>query len=135
MLLISYNFNILRKKTLYLGVSLLSLYFLMAGIHDLDYFLLRPISWYFPYGFGLYGIFLSIIFFGFLEMENKNPFIIQDKIFKFGIILGISGIILNNFSAIFLKNLFWAKNLVIVGIAISLLPFIIFLNKKELKNE
>jgi hypothetical protein len=135
MILISYNFNILRRKTLYLGVSLLTLYFLMAGIHDFDYFLLRPISWYFPYGFGLYGIFLFILLFGFFEMDAAKHFIINDKIFKTGLILGVSGIILNNFSAIFLKNLILAKNLVIGGIAISFLPFIIFLNKKELKNE
>lgn len=134
-ILIAYNFNILRNKNFSLAISLLTLYFFLAGIHDLDYFILREVKWYFPYGFALYGIFLSIIFYGFFEMDKTSgKFILNNSDFYLGVFLGIFGLFLNNFSAIYFKeNLPLANNLVILGIVISFLPFIIFLIRK--KNE
>ena len=54
-----YYHIVINRKAIYNRLIIAG--FILNGVHDLDYFLLRPIEWFAPYGY-LFGAIFSLIF-------------------------------------------------------------------------
>lgn len=88
-LMVAYFFALLYNHTKSYGSAVLTIYFFLAAIYDFYYFLLRPIKWYAPFGFFLYGIFLLIIIYGFYSISGEEKEIVERNIFNVSLVVGI----------------------------------------------